>query len=151
MALTDNMRHFGTSSLSIFAAVVFASCATSPTGSDVNSVSNSNQLLERRELGKGECGLFGWTADEKRSFVFYADEKSAKFVPENTVEKLTTTDAFPAFNYLDSQARPVSIRLGVGEPLVGGMRYPTASIRSLTDEGWERIMPVSIVRACQSN
>ena len=93
--------------------------------------------------------MFGWTADEKRSFVFYADRVAAKFVPEDKIVELTAQAAFPSLTYLDPFSRPVTINLGAGEQIIGGLRYPSSSIRSVTDEGWERIIPVSIVRACQ--
>ena len=31
----------------------------------------------------------------------------------------------------------------------GGMRYPSARIVTMTDEGWERLQPVAMVRSCQ--
>jgi len=132
----------------LLSGVIISACATQSPGS-----TSSNQVLQRSldrvELAPGECGMFGWTSDTKRSFVFYADQSSAKYFPEDKVVKLNPEGAFPALTYLDPFNRPVTLNLGASEPIVGGARYPTSSIRSVTDDGWERIIPVSIVRACQ--
>ena len=67
--------------------------------------------------------MFGWTADEKRSFVFYADRETSKFVPEDQIVELSAQAAFPSLAYLDPLGRPVTINLGVSEKIVGGLRY----------------------------
>lgn len=132
----------------MLSAMFLSACATQSSGS-TSANKTSQTSLQRVELAPGECGMFGWTLDEKRSFVFYADQSIAKFFPVDRVVELTPKSSFPSLAYLDPLSRPVTINLGAGEPIVGGMRHPSASIRSVTDDGWERIMPVSIVRACQ--
>lgn len=143
MALDIMMRFVYLTSLLLLSA-----CATTSTGGTSRVEAASG--LSVPELAEGECGLFAWTTDQKRSFVFYADEDSAKFVPDGEIVQLTSAKAFPALDYQDSAGNPVSLKLGQGEPLVGGVRYPSARIVSKTEDGWDRIMPVSIVRACQS-
>ena len=105
--------------------------------------------LAAKTLAKGDCGLFGWTPDQAREFIFYADETGGKFAVDGQVRILTSTDPFPAKSYVDAQGRPISITLGQAELMNGGMRYPAARIRSETDEGWERLTPVALVESCQ--
>lgn len=93
--------------------------------------------------------MFGWSTDRRRDFIFFADADSARFNGENGPIDLVAQAAFPALDYLDAEGRTVSLRLGDGEIMSGGMRYPGARIVTLTDEGWERLQPVALVRSCQ--
>jgi len=133
--------------LCLIPALFLAACATSaPTSLPAKTAS-----LDLPQMKSGECGLFGWTTDEKRSFVFYADKEEAKYAPQGQVIKLATNEAFPTLDYTDPEGRPVRLKLGQGEPLVGGMRYPYARITSKTAEGWDRVMPIALVRSCQTS
>lgn len=130
----------------LISILMLAGCASSP---EPNRQS-SNETLDIQTLKAGECGIFGWTTDEKRSFVFYADEKTAKYAPNGAAIELTANEPFPSLTYTDPQGGPVTLKLGEGEPIVGGTRYTTAHIATKTQEGWDRIMPVAIVRSCQA-
>ena len=107
--------------------------------------------LPTSELNPGECGLFGWSTDAARQFIFYADATSARYNSAAGPVDLIAQSVFPATDYTDPSGRPVSLRLGEGETMVGGMRYPGARLVSTNDEGWERLQPVAIVRTCQPN
>jgi hypothetical protein len=63
---------------------------------------------------------------------------------------LQATTAFPALAYLDAAGNSVTLRLGQGEVMNGGMRYPGARIVTVSAEGWERLQPVALVQGCQS-
>lgn len=128
--------------LAIFCMIGLAACASVPIAPE--TVSNVDTTLK-----PGECGMFGWSADEKRDFVFFADEKTARYNSVTGPEDLTAQSAFPSLDYLDKAGGSVTLRLGQGEVMNGGMRYPTARIVTLTDDGWERLQPVAIVRSCQ--
>lgn len=93
--------------------------------------------------------MFGWSTDAARDFIFYADRKTARYAGVNGPIDLTAQTAFPATEYQDPSGNPVTLRLGEGEVMNGGMRYPGARVVTLTDEGWERLHPVAIVRTCQ--
>jgi len=101
------------------------------------------------DLAPGQCGLFGWSTDETRSFIFYADEKTARYASVEGSTDLFAQSAFPATEYRDPAGETVSLRLGDGEVMVGGMRYPGATIVTTTDEGWERLQPVAIIKTCK--
>ena len=142
MALGSRMR-----SLLLLPCVFLAACASTPS----SDTSSSHRKLDLPEMAAGECGIFGWTTDEKRSFVFYADPDGAKFAPNGEVVKLAAVDPFPSLSYTDPEGGPVSLKLGQGEIMVGGMRYPYARILTKTEDGWDRFMPVAIVRSCQTS
>lgn len=132
-------------SLITLSAILISACATVQN----SSYTSASSGLPTSKLAPGECGLFGWATDETRKFVFYADKDTARYdSPEGPVD-LTAQMAFPATDYIDSSGKAVTLRLGEGEIMDGGMRYPGARIVTLTDEGWERLHPIAIVRSCQ--
>lgn len=124
--------------------VGLAGCAsTGPTNS-------TKAELSKTPLKAGECGLYGWAADETRTFVFFADKKQARYAGPDGPVDLKPQSSFPAVEYLDDGGRAVTLRLGQGEIMDGGMRYPGAVIVSVDEDKWERVRPVGIVRSCQT-
>jgi len=134
-------------SISFFCGIVLLSaCATTPA--ELNSKTETAGL-PTSDLSPGQCGLFGWSTGETRDFIFYADDKSARYASADGPVDLVAQSDFPATGYTDPSGHTVTLRLGEGEVMDGGMRYPTARIVTVTDEGWERFQPVAIVRTCQ--
>lgn len=127
-------------------AGLLGACATTQPASS----SKAETLgLPTSKLDPGQCGMFGWSTDEVREFIFYADEKTARYASLDGPLDLTAKSTFPSTEYTDPSGNPVSLRLGKGEVMSGGMRYPGARVVTLTAEGWERLHPVAIVRSCQ--
>ena len=129
--------------ISIICAAGLSACATtSPSiGGD--------EAIPEASLKAGECGLFGWSADDAREFVFFADKKTARFKGPDGAVDLVAQARFPAVDYLDNAGNAVTLRLGKGEAMAGGRRFPQARIVTRTAEGWERLQPVAIVQSCQ--
>lgn len=127
----------------IICAAGLTACATT-----LPSVAGDKAIPEA-SLKAGECGLFGWSADDAREFVFFADKKTARFKGPDGPVDLVAQASFPAVDYLDNAGNPVTLRLGQGEAMNGGRRYPRARIVTRTAEGWERLQPVAIVQSCQ--
>lgn len=123
-------------------AYLISACATS------TPVAGGDRL-QSKSLAPGKCGLFGWTTDEARDFIFYADEKTARYAEAAGPIELMAETKFPSLTYRDPANQPVELRLGAGELMSGGMRYPGARIVTQTEEGWERLRPVAIVKSCQ--
>lgn len=144
MALKNRMRLFSF----ICGVVLLSACASLPVPESSN---NEKTGLPTSELKPGDCGLFGWSTDASRQFIFYADETAARYNSDAGPVDLIAQSDFPATDYIDPSGRPVTLRLGEGEIMVGGMRYPKARLVSLNEEGWERLQPVAIVRTCQPN
>lgn len=129
-----------------FLCLSLSACATT---APVSSETPKKDKLTAKSLVPGECGLFGWTADQARLFVFYADKKTARYAdPDGPVDLFAET-SFPAVSYKDPSGGLLELRLGQGEAMDGGTRYPKARIVTQTDEGWERLRPVAIVKSCQ--
>ena len=127
-------------------AAFIGACASSPPAvTPTPEVSG----LPTSELAAGQCGLFGWSTGDSRTFIFYADQKGARYASLNGPLDLMPQSPFPATDYTDPSGNPVTLRLGEGEIMSGGMRYPAARVVTTTDEGWERFHPVAIIRTCQ--
>ena len=133
-------------SLLIGGAALLGACASTPP-----TAASSPELsgLPTSELAPGQCGLFGWSTGDTRDFIFYADQNTARYDSFDGPINLTAQSGFPATDYTDPSGNPVTLRLGQGEAMSGGMRYPAARVVSMTDEGWERLHPVAIVETCQ--
>ena len=130
----------------IFCSASLAACVTTPDSE--SSVAGANSIPPAT-LKAGECGLFGWSADATREFVFFADKKTARFKGPDGAVDLVAQAKFPAVDYVDTAGNAVTLRLGQGEAMAGGSRFPQARIVTRTAEGWERLQPVAIVHSCQ--
>jgi len=128
----------------IFMMVGLSACASTDVAQSPVPTDISNSSLKA-----GECGLFGWSTDETRKFIFFANETTARFDGPNGPTDLIPQTKFPAIDYVDDMGLPVTLRLGEGELMSGGSRYPGARIVSQTSEGWERLQPVAIIQSCQ--
>lgn len=126
---------------------LLSACATAPEPTQQRTTMAQNQA---EQLASGECGLFGWTADARRAYVFFANAEGATLALDGPETALTAQSKFPALEYIDADGRPVSLSLGRGEPLAGGTRYPSARLATKTEDGWDKIVPVAIVQSCQA-
>lgn len=124
--------------------LALTACASTPDTS-----TSKPAATEVAKLASGDCGLFGWTADNRRTYVFFASETEASLALDGPAEPLTPQTAFPAVRYADASGNPVTLQLGRSEEMVGGLRYPSASLTVKTDAGWDKIVPVAIVESCQ--
>lgn len=131
----------------LVSAFLSACASTSPNTSQ--SIKTADKKAS--QLSPGQCGFFGWSTGDTREFIFYADRKTARYDGASGPVSLTAKSAFPATEYTDPSGNSVTLRLGEGEVMDGGMRYPMARIVTLTDEGWERLHPLAIIRTCQPN
>jgi len=132
----------------ICGAALLGACASTPPTAALSSSATISDL-QQSQLAPGECGLFGWATGDTRDFIFYADQKTARYASLSGPLDLTAQSVFPSTDYTDPSGNSVTLRLGTGEVMAGGMRYPAARVVSLTEEGWERLHPVAIVQTCQ--
>ena len=126
-------------------AVAMTACATTTP-----AATKTPTDLRQSNVKPGDCGLYGWSTDEKREFIFFADAKTARYNGASGPVDLVAQSAFPALDYLDADGNPVTLRLGQGEIMNGGSRYPGARIVTVSAEGWERLQPVALIQGCQA-
>ncbi len=109
--------------------------------------------LSARTLLAGECGLFVWTADRAKTFTLFASEAEAALYKEGTEHGLTEKNpALPpaaSREFIDVSGAAYTLTLLSPQKIDGGTRYKTGRLVSLDDEGWERVIPIVGLYACQ--
>jgi len=150
----------------LLCSLVFVSaCASSDTAVPASKVGAgpidvaATNSLPAQTLEPGTCGLFLWSRDEPRHFVFFhvAGTDTAQVVfdgREQTMEiESQSGDIFGQFltqmTLRSEDSRPVSLTLSPGEEIDGGRRVPLARMISQDDQGWEIITPLTGLTACQ--
>jgi len=117
------------------------------------------ESLPAQTLAPGACGLFLWTREEPRHFVFFFPVGSAKaraILNGQQTELSVISQGGEVFAQFMTEMKmttpanlPVSLSLQPGEQIEGGRRVPSARMISLNSEGWEVITPLSGTTACQ--
>jgi hypothetical protein len=144
-------------------AGVLAACASKPaptptvaTAADV--VAQTGQLSPQT-LAPGACGLFLWTQSPPVHFVFFSEAgtNTAVMNIDGTETKLILTssrgDLFGQFMTQLSYKSPtgnVGVTFTPGELLDGGQRIEGGHLSLINKEGWETMIPVLGLSACQS-
>ncbi len=116
--------------------------------------------LPPQTLAAGECGLFLWTQDTPRRFVFFsraATGTASAMLQSSERSDLTLTaqrgDLFGQFmtemDFVTATGQPVSLRLQPGESVEDGQKISAGRIELLDDGGWSTIIPIVGLRACQ--
>mgnify|MGYP000155927749 CR=1 FL=1 len=141
--------------------ILLAACAGGPGKAPVApapdvTVSGS---LPSQDLAAGECGLFLWTQSEPRRFIYFskAGSRTAETMLAETQQTLALTrlggSLFGQFmtemEYLSSENESIILEVSPGETMEGGQKISNGRIRILNAGGWETVIPVSGLRACQ--
>lgn len=109
--------------------------------------------LTPRVLAPGDCGLFVWKADQAKTFILYADQKSAVFY-QNGIESVITpaekTDIPTERLFTDSKGEKMSLSLREAQTFQESTRYKSGSITNLDANGWETVIPVVGLYSCQT-
>ncbi len=109
--------------------------------------------LSARTLSAGDCGLFVWAADRAKTFTLFASESEAALYKEGTEIGLTEENpALPSATsreFMDASGAAYTLTLLSPQEIEGGTRYKTGRLVSLDDEGWERVIPIVGLYACQ--
>ena len=151
----------------LIASCLLWSTACASSGSDAISAQPerapaSNTGLEAQTLASGECGLFLWTVSEPRSFVFFSKAGAASalvFLDGETASMSQASAEGAIFGQFMTEITYVASNENVtlivyiepGTLLEQGQRTKTARLTFTNSEGWETIVPVGGVRACQNH
>ena len=142
-------------------ALALTACASGNARKQAAAASTAPaaESLPAQTLAPGACGLFLWTRDEPRHFVFFfpAGGTKARAVLNGQQADLSVIsqggEVFAQFMTEMKMATPanlpVSLSLQPGEQIEGGRRVPSARMISMNAEGWEVITPLSGTTACQ--
>jgi hypothetical protein len=102
--------------------------------------------------------MFLWTATEPRRFVFFTKAQSGvgKMSLQGTEVALTQSGAggdlfgqFMTETMFNAPGQTITVSVVPGENIEGGQRISSGKILMTDPEGWETIMPVMGLRACQ--
>lgn len=146
--------------ISIAALTLFAGCA-SVANSGKTQTSNAAKLDDRlapRNLNNGECGIFVWTADIAKRFIFFsqADKPTASWwskdgeieITRRASDGISAFDQLPAQNFDIPSGGRLKVTLFDPEDVDNGTRYKSGAITQTTIDGWEKVVPVIGMSAC---
>lgn len=128
--------------------LVFAGCAT--TAKDEPKTPTG---LSTKTLAAGECGLYVWTADAAKTFTLFVSPSGITY--SNGVSKMSLTEKNPTSppassrEFMDANGKAMTLTLLSSQEIDGGTRYKAGRLTSLADDGWEKVVPVVGLYACQ--
>ncbi|MAH92420.1 MAG: hypothetical protein CME99_04510 [Hyphomonas sp.] len=115
--------------------------------------------LPAQDLEPGECGLFLWTQGDPRRFIYFsrAGASTAETMLAEAQQTLAMVrqggSLFGQFmtemDYIGPESESVFLKITPGETVEGGQKISSGRITLLNSGGWETVIPVSGLRACQ--
>jgi len=116
--------------------------------------------LAPRQLTAGTCGLFLWVRSSQRKLIFFAEATpgAGSMMFDNAPIQLTRTlaDGASAFGHFARQefvADGLDVRLDLTldarEGMTDGVAVPQGSMRVEQSDGWQIVLPVGGLIACQ--
>jgi len=116
--------------------------------------------LSARDLGAGECAMFVWTADRTRRFILFSQASSPNAswlsksgemtIVRTDSEGIETFDQSPQQTFALHDGGKLSLSLEDSEAIDQGTRYKSGSLKHMGADGWEKVMPVVGLSACQN-
>ena len=158
------MRHSHPICFAAFLAsmAMLAACANKPApaqsvASATNEIARTGELPSQA-LAPGACGLFLWTQSAPVRFVFFTEAGSGKAVmnidgTESPLELTSSRGALFGQFMTEMTFRSPNGKVGLsfkpGEMLDGGQRIEDGRLSVVSKDGWETMIPVLGVSACQ--
>jgi hypothetical protein len=128
--------------------ILLAGCATT-SGNDAKPIAS----ISSKTLAAGECGLYVWTADAYKTFILFATPQEISYSQKDKTIALTEVNPkqppLASREFKDPEGKDLSLTLLSPEEFDGGIRYKAGRLTSLSDEGWEKVVPVVGLYACQ--
>jgi hypothetical protein len=144
-------------------AVMFLAACQLSSAPDQPSAAAKSQpgamSLPAQKLAPGACGLFAWTREESPRFIFFREARKpeARFFGGDKDQRIAlrseSGDVVGQFLTLQEFAGANGARIQLsferGEDIEGGTRTDQARLQILGKDGWEQIIPLSVVTACE--
>lgn len=159
MAIT-HIQHYRAVFGLVLMGIFFSACAsTGLTDIKTKPQSRLKSGLPAQTLAVGECGLFVWAATPSKPFILFSEAAKARGLwydgaqePLTLIEKSgeIAYDQSPENSYLRPNGQRLRLALSDAEMIEDGMRYKSGTLTVQTPEGWEKVMPVIGLAACQT-
>lgn len=134
----------------VLAALLLSACATTGTDSDPESEQSYGRGgLAGQTLVPGECGLFVWRADTAKTFALFSSARKGVLHIGEEAEFTPNADALAPQQTVEVDGREYSLDLRVPEPVEGGTKYSEGSLKTVSDAGWDVLIPVLGLSLCQ--
>lgn len=128
--------------------LLLAGCATT-----AQDDSNADGDLSGKTLAAGECGLYVWTADTAKTFTLFASPTEMSYIQDGKTlaltEKSPTSPPASAREFRDVNGKTLNLTLLSPQEIDGGIRYKAGRLTSLSEDGWEKVVPIVGLYACQ--
>lgn len=137
--------------------MVFTGCASIP---DPVLAPQKTNGLSAQTLPPGTCGLFVWTAAGARQFILFSradtgvaevfldnQESSFRIIAQNGQ---AANGQYPEQKLQNSKGRVLTLALSNPQEISGGTRFQRGSLTGHAEDGWQRVIPVIGLSACQS-
>jgi len=128
--------------------VLLVGCATT-----AKDDSKTRKGLMNKTLASGECGLYVWTADTTKTFTLFATPSEITYLNDasetSLTEKNPTTPPATSREFMDQQGKALTLTLLSPQQIDGGTRYKAGRLTSISEDGWEKVVPVVGLYACQ--
>ena len=109
--------------------------------------------LSAKTLEAGKCGLYVWTADAAKTFTLFASANEISYFSQSETLSLSeinpTTPPATERDFIDVEGDNLKLILLSPEQIDGGIRYKAGRLTSLSDDGWERVVPIVGFYACK--
>jgi hypothetical protein len=129
--------------------LLLASCATTAKDAPLPMATG----LSEKTLAAGECGLYVWTADSAKTFMLFAAQSRVTYLKNgievSLTEKNPTIPPSSSRKFMDENGQALSLTLLSPQQIDEGTRYKSGRMTSLSDDGWEKVVPVVGFYACQ--
>jgi len=129
-------------------SLVLAGCAT-----NVKNDTKDITATAGKTLAAGECGFYVWTADAAKAFTLFAAPSELIYVKDGKeivlTEKNPTTPPSADRRFMDPTGKNLDLTLLAPQEIDGGIRYKSGRLTSVSEDGWEKVVPVVGLYACQ--
>ena len=143
----------------VLLSLLFSNCATNKFEKPAKPNISQNSLIPQT-LAKDECGIFLWTVNLPRSFVFFQRSGDDYALPyaQNKQRHLQVSYMFPDWHIANdvnmsyqSGNDKVQVLGTFSQKLDSGRRIEQATIVITQQNGWQEIIPVLGVYGCSES
>lgn len=154
------MNHFCSTMLMVFLSASLGACASLPEVPKADAETDRDSYTNRlppQNLRPGTCGLFIWTADTSQTFIGFETDDRVKLILDGkrfegrpiAKDGVNFPDRIYSLKHSDTGEIEIPVSLVEDKEIAEGTRY-YGRIKSITENGWERLTPIVALYSCVS-